>query len=569
MSCRAFLVALASGLAVAAGSSCSPEGAGSETLVLDGLTVIDMTGSPPREGTSIVIHDGRIADLYPTESRTAPAGAQVVDLRGHFAIPGLIDAHVHLTSPFERPGQQDSLSRFLLLGGVTGIRDMAGDGVVLRTRARAAALLDTVLSPRIFYSTVVASPEFFATDSRAPGIAHGGVPGSVDWQRSVANESDAAAAASGAKEIGATGVKLYAELSPKLVTAVAREAHARELKVWSHAAVVPAKPSDAVAAGVDVLSHAFMLAFETQDSMPAAYVEALDLPAYREPPAGPALAKVFAEMHRRGTMLDATLVVTKRLGQGRRVLDGNLKHMQGVDRWAIEAARLAHQAGVRFVAGTDVSGYPGQDELPTLHEELSTFVEQVGMTPAEALAAATRNAAEMLGAEGDLGTIARGKHADLVILAADPLASIRNTRRIAYVVKGGVMHEVGGRGAPLADTLDWKPSWPGTKIAPLRGNLFREEPFAFRFRMPDGYWVHPHRHPVAARLRVITGTLLVGTGTVMDSTIAEVLHAGSEVTLEAGQMHFEGTRGETVVEVTGTGPWGVTFHDPAKDPMAK
>src|SRR5688572_15853704 len=385
---------LAAVLAGAAG--CAPGGVGDgPALVLDGLTVIDMTGAPPQERTSILIRKGRIADLFPTGSHTAPASARVLDLAGHFAIPGLIDAHVHLTSPFERSGQQDSLSRFLLLGGVTAIRDMAGDGVVLRERAR-AALLDSVISPRIFYSTLVASPHFFANEPRAPGIARGGVPGTLDWQRSVGSARDARAVAAGAKAIGATGIKIYAELTPELIQAVTREAHAHGLKVWSHAAVMPAKPRDAVLAGVDVLSHIFMLAYETQDSLPARYVDGLDLLIYGEPPGGPAMASLLGEMQRRGTLLDATLVAAKRVAQSRRVLEGNLSHMQGLDRWSITAARLAHQAGVRFVAGTDFSGYPGQDELPTLHEELSIFVEEVGLTPAEALAAATTNAAAML-----------------------------------------------------------------------------------------------------------------------------------------------------------------------------
>jgi imidazolonepropionase-like amidohydrolase len=84
-----------------------------------------------------------------------------------------------------------------------------------------------------------------------------------------------------------------------------------------------------------------------------------------------------------------------------------------------------------------VSGYPGQNELPTLHDELQLFVDRVGMTPAEALAAATLNAAEALGASHEMGSIEVGKLADMVILDADPLENIRNTRRIVAVIKGG------------------------------------------------------------------------------------------------------------------------------------
>ena len=87
----------------------------------------------------------------------------------------------------------------------------------------------------------------------------------------------------------------------------------------------------------------------------------------------------------------------------------------------------------------------------------------------------------------------------------------------------------------------------------------------FRFRMPDGYWICPHTHPLTPRIRVIAGTFLVGMGNVMSDSV-RVLAPEGEITLEAGVLHFEGTRGETVIEVRGEGPWGITFVDPRNDP---
>lgn len=380
-------------------------------VVLEGLTLIDMTGAPPRPMMSVRMEDGRITDLYRTGSKDVAQPARVVDLRGTFAIPGLIDGHVHLTAPFERAGQQDSISHFLLMGGVTAIRDMAGHGDMLRERARAAAAASAV-SPRIFYSTVVAGPEFLRTDRRALSLARQGTPGQMPWARSVNSDSDATAAVAAAAGIGATGIKAYAELSAPLLGALVRAAHARGLKVWAHAAVIPAKPSDAVAAGVDVLSHAFMLVLEDIDSLPPTYVAGVDLSEVgRHPVESPVFARLLSAMSRRGTMLDPNLYVASRLARSSRVLRGDLSYLRGVDEWSVKIARLARDAGVRFVAGTDVFGYPGQDSFPTLHEELAIYVEQVGMAPAEALATATRNAAEVLGAERDLGTIAVGKFA--------------------------------------------------------------------------------------------------------------------------------------------------------------
>jgi CubicO group peptidase (beta-lactamase class C family) len=116
--------------------------------------------------------------------------------------------------------------------------------------------------------------------------------------------------------------------------------------------------------------------------------------------------------------------------------------------------------------------------------------------------------------------------------------------------------------------LVWRPSWPRTEMAVVSGDLSRRGPFVFRFRMPGGYWIHPHRHPVDARIRVISGTFLVGMGARLDSTRVEVLPAGSGTTLIAEMAHYEGTRGETEIEISGDGPWGITFLDPTKDPMA-
>jgi len=126
--------------------------------------------------------------------------------------------------------------------------------------------------------------------------------------------------------------------------------------------------------------------------------------------------------------------------------------------------------------------------------------------------------------------------------------------------------------APLSlhaqDSLPWRPSWPGTEIAIVQGELTGSGRFVFRFRMPDGYWIHPHSHPVDAHIRVISGTFLVGMGTVLDSTSVRTIALGTAIDVRTGMNHFEGSRGATVIEVSGTGPWGITFVDPSKAPAA-
>jgi quercetin dioxygenase-like cupin family protein len=112
----------------------------------------------------------------------------------------------------------------------------------------------------------------------------------------------------------------------------------------------------------------------------------------------------------------------------------------------------------------------------------------------------------------------------------------------------------------------WRPSWPGTEMAVVSGNLSAAAPFVFRFRMPAGYWICPHIHPVAAQIHTISGSFLVGMGTTLDTGRVRVLLPGDAMTLEPGLAHYEGSRGETVIELRGQGPWGIRFVDPRDDP---
>jgi hypothetical protein len=105
-------------------------------------------------------------------------------------------------------------------------------------------------------------------------------------------------------------------------------------------------------------------------------------------------------------------------------------------------------------------------------------------------------------------------------------------------------------------------------MAVVSGDPFGARSFVFRFRMPDGYWICPHTHPVDASIRVISGALLVGMGSQLDTSAARALAPGGEIALQAGMTHYEGTRGRTVIEIRGVGPWGIAFVDPRHEPSA-
>jgi CubicO group peptidase (beta-lactamase class C family) len=122
--------------------------------------------------------------------------------------------------------------------------------------------------------------------------------------------------------------------------------------------------------------------------------------------------------------------------------------------------------------------------------------------------------------------------------------------------------------APRRDTLAWQPSWPNTQMAVVSGDPFRAGPFVFRFRMPDNYWICPHTHPIDARIKVISGAFLVGMGENVVRERARVLAVGDSILVNTGMLHYEGSRGETVIEISGNGPWGIKFRDAKDDPSA-
>ncbi len=398
---------------------------GGAPLALTGLTVIDGTGAPARPGTTILIEDGRVAAVFADGARPLPAGAERLELAGRYAIPGLIDTHVHLATDPSGTDTWDVNARRLrnaILGGVTTVRDMAGDARVLAGLARAAELGE-IASPDIHYSALFAGPDFFK-DPRVLAAARGVPPGQAPWARAVTDRTNWPLAIAEAKGTGATGIKVYAAVAAAPLTPLVAEAHRQGLRVWSHATLFPARPSDCVDAGIDVLSHAALLVWEAARPIPD-YTHRYHADYAHVSLADPAFDHLFHDMAARGTILEPTLYVQS-LG---RDSAGFL--------WAAAATRRAHELGVAIAAGTDTIGADQPGDLPNVHRELALLVERGGLTPMEALEAATSVAARVLGIQDRTGTLAPGRDADIVILARDPLADIRNTTSVVHVLKRG------------------------------------------------------------------------------------------------------------------------------------
>jgi imidazolonepropionase-like amidohydrolase len=387
-------------------------------LVLANVTVIDGRGLAPIPNRTIEIRDGKISKVRAArdgESSGVPAA-------GRFVIPGLIDTHVHLDQDAATPLPQilDSLLR----GGVTSIREMACCADLYQGLNSQAG---STRMPRLFYSALWAGPAFFTVDPRISSTPHAGT---LPWLLGVDHATNLVDSVRAARASGVTAIKIYSDLDEQLVTAITAEAHAQGLRVWSHPVIFPTRPSAVVAAGVDVISHAGLFVWEGAGTLPKDYDSGHPFNAFGPPapyasvpPDSPAVLRVFDAMRARGTILDATVSTMRE------------SVSEAAFAWAVQATKLARGKGIPISAGTDRDHFV--DGRPAVLAELEVLVKDVGLTPLEAITAATRTGARVVGAEHTLGSIEEGKLADLLVLSSDPSIDIRHLRDVVAVIKGG------------------------------------------------------------------------------------------------------------------------------------
>lgn len=406
------------------------------TTIFRNVTIIDGTGSPAQPDMTIVITRDTIERVAPSGSidvKSYPKAA-IIDASGQYALPGLIDTHVH-TWPLVGTKDGPRIFARFLYSGVTSVRDMAGDARVLANQARRAKL-NLTASPNIYYSALMAGPSFF-TDPRPAASAQGEVPGEVPWLQAITPDIDMPLAVAQAKGTFATGVKIYANLEASEVRRITEEAHRQGMKVWAHSSVFPAGPGDVVAAGVDSISHVCRMVFEISSERPSVYDHSFSPDYANLSPGDPRIRAIYADMRARGTILDATVWLYK-LVEERELQNPERKPKRkncSLD-YVVEQTRVAHQMGVEIATGTD-SYTPVEDAYPGLFEEIDILVEQVGMTPLEVIRSATLVGAMTIGIEETHGTLEEGKRADLVFLSANPLDDIGNLRTVVLTVKDG------------------------------------------------------------------------------------------------------------------------------------
>ena len=382
-------------------------------MVIRDVTVIDCTGAQPQAELSVVIADGRISQIGKAADVKVPEGARVIDGKGKFLIPGLWDMHGHLTDAGEGAIAQ------LIENGVTGVRDLGGDlDLVMRWRS------EIEQGKRI-------GPHILAAGPLLDG------PTEARWHVVAKDEAEARQLVRSIKGRGADFVKIHTNLSRESFLAAADEARKQGIPLAVH---LPREVSAAEAsdAGASSLEHVEMLvqsALAQQDKETKALPDQQRLDAAFEALDGEEGAAVWAALARNGTYYVPTMVAYERgfvlwSNKPEAMLKRRPVHWRQIDLVA-----AMHKAGVKVMAGSDFSDWalvPGVD----LHNELALLVE-AGLSPMEALQAATSVPAAFLGRANELGTIEVGKRADLVLLDMDPLQNISHTRKIRAVIVGG------------------------------------------------------------------------------------------------------------------------------------
>jgi imidazolonepropionase-like amidohydrolase len=422
-------------------------------LVFLHVTVINPAAASVQTDQAVVVNGGRVTTVASAPGFQVPSGARIVDGAGQFLIPGLWDMHVHSVFGDWFPRGRDVILPLFVANGVTGVRDMGGElATLLEWREQISA--GKLVGPRM----VVSGPML---DGYKPDGKSTNFPSTMV----VMTPAQAVAAVDSLKSQHADFIKVQSLIPHDAYLAAAAEAHKQGLPFVGH---VPDKVRlvEAVNAGQKSVEH-LMGIFEgcstEEDRFIAGKGNNKLLLDTQDPKRCDSLIKLLAEHHiwqvptfawaRQGAFLD-------QLDWSHQPLDKyvpaywrdvtwrrfNDEMMPGVvaDTIVLRKRNLEasltmmgamHRAGVPFLAGTDTA--PGIYVMPgfSLHDELANFVE-AGFTAMEALQTATSNPAIFLGKK-DAGTVAAGSVADLVLLTANPLDDIRNTRKIGAVVANG------------------------------------------------------------------------------------------------------------------------------------
>ena len=444
--------------------ACSQSKTGA--VAITHVNVIDATGAPLQADMTVVISDRVIAAVGPSHTTSIPDNAQVLDGTGKFVIPGLVDSHLHLTGSGEPNGSREFFLPLLLANGITSVRDMGGyleSLVPLRQDIKNGKRL----GPQIFFV----------------GPYLDGSPPSFQPSLVVTNAVQASEDVHMLVQRGVDFIKVQSILSRDAYFAIAKAAQREHIALVGHVPdhVTAAEASEAGQKSIEHLTGVLRACStdeprlmreqfragsksatpQSSHARESAWERALLL-SYSEKQAAALIAKFFHN----GTWQVPTLILLRndaypgpqtdlptepllryvphailerwkqvRVVQDKFIASGEFDLRERLLGESMRVVALMQSAGVGIMAGTD-SAAPYVIPGFALHQELVLLV-QAGLSPMQALQAATKNPADFLGKSKTQGTIEAGKNADLLLLDANPLEDVHNTQKIRALILQG------------------------------------------------------------------------------------------------------------------------------------
>ena len=381
-----------------------------KNLVITGARLIDGTGAPPLKNAVIVITNGKFQAVGAKGKVAIPKEAEVIDVKGKTVIPGLFDTHMHFTFP-PKPEDfltiNDSISSFraaeslhrLLMGGITTVRSVLeyrNVGVVAKKAFREGLFIGS--RPIVVRQGITSTGGHGAEGMIEKGLVVE-ADGPAGFRRAVREQIKA----------GADLIKVLPPYSREEIKAAVEATHEHEMFITVHAGIW-AKKDDfvrwAVEAGADCLEHGHGIPDD-----------------------------VIQMMAKKGTYCVPTLTVqawwVDRFGKR-----PGMEWQAEKFREAEEIFKKMKKAGIKMAVGTDTCYETWEEDPGRYFEEIERFVKN-GYTPMEAIVAATKIGAEVSVASDRLGTIEKGKIADLLVLSGDPLKDIRVLRKDKIIIQEG------------------------------------------------------------------------------------------------------------------------------------
>ena len=392
----------------------------SNTIALVGARVIDGTGGAPIANATVLISNGRIDRVGPTASLKVPAGATRIDVSGKTIIPGLVNAHGHLGHGDSKLPVHDQIIQQLQLYskfGVTTVYALGDDGV------------ESVRISEQNNNAPLTRARLFASGARATAAT------AEEARKTIADRH--------ARRVNMikTGIgegNNGPDMRPEVYSALIDEAHKRNLRVAAHL-VNLADAKGLVNAGLDVIAHSIR-----DNDVDAAFIAELkrrnigyiptltrDLSVFQYESTPSYINDPFFLRGMPAYASQIDLVKDPALHAKTKANPGTARAKQQFEQ-GLRNVKLLSDAGVMIAMGTDSGTGLGRWQGYFEQVEMELMVK-AGMTPMQTLVASTGNAAKVMGIDAEIGTLQPGKRADFVVLTADPLADIRNTRTIESV----------------------------------------------------------------------------------------------------------------------------------------